>query len=352
MRCSLLVLLLMFTANLAASEVIATGYGTTVDLALQNAKTLAIEQTAGTFVTGKTSVIDETYRSRIDQYHGGLIRRYQVLAIAQSEGLISARIEADVDTDKINTVLSDLGAEVSAEIGQQLSSAADEFERTGRIVEALDDPNQAFVIRIAKVTYLNRGPVTDVEIDAQIMLNPKWYDDVKTMARTIGRKVDLGSAWSDALWGLAALSVIVNPALPGSINHLARASERKQQPSPEYAACFGRDMTRDVDECYEIRRPLEHVTYQDRWPIELSLIDGEMENVLGKYPVNIRNQLFVEVRQGTSLYFTSSARERRFENPGVLLFEQSMMPFKYALTLPTTALPEGAAFKISLAKVR
>lgn len=29
-----------------------------------------------------------------------------------------------------------------------------------------------------------------------------------------------------------------------------------------------------------------------------------------------------------------------------------MMPFKYALTLPTTALPEGAAFKISLAKVR
>ena len=341
---------MLFSANLAAKEVIATGYGTTVDLALQNAKTVAIEQVAGTFVTGQTTVTDDAYRSRIEQYHGGLIRRYDVLGIEQADGLISTRIAVDVDTDKVNTVLTDLGAEVSNNAADELSSAADEFERTGRIVAALDDPQQAFVVQIAKVTYRNRGPLTDVEIDAQITTNPKWYDDVRTMARTIGRKVDLGSAWSDALWGLAALSAIVNPALPGTINHLARASEKKPQPSDEYAACFGSNMSRDVDECYEIRHPLERLTLRDRWPVELRLQNGKAEQILAQYFVIVRNQLFVEVCQGTNLYFTSSAKERRFENPGVLLFEQSMMPFKYAITLPTTALPEGAAFRMSLAK--
>ncbi len=345
-----LLFIVFFSANLAAREVIATGYGTTVELALENAKTVAIEQVAGTFVTGQTTVTDDDYRSRIEQYHGGLIRRYDVLGIEQADGLISAKIAADVDSDKINTVLTDQGAEVSNDTADVLANAADEFERTGRIVAALDDPQQAFVVRIAKVTYRNRGPLTDVEIDAQITTNPKWYDDVRTMARTIGRKVDLGSAWSDALWGLAALSAIVNPMLPGTINHLARASEKKPQPSDEYAACFGRDMSRDVDECYEIRHPLERLTLRDRWPMELHLLDGEEEKVLARYFVNIRNRLFVEVRQGTNLYFTSSAKERRFENPGVLLFEQSMMPFKYATTLPTTALTEGAVFRMSLTK--
>ena len=345
-----LLFIMLFSTNLAAREVIATGYGTTVDLALQNAKTVAIEQVAGTFITGQTTVDDDFYRSRIEQYHGGLISRYEVLGIEQADGLISAKIAADVDSDKINTVLINQGAEVSNDAAEELTSAADEFERTGRIVAALDDPQQAFVVRITKVTYRNRGSLTDVEIDAQITTNPKWYDDVRTMARTIGRTVDLGSAWSDALWGLAALSAIVNPALPGTINHLARASEKKPRRSDEYAACFGRDMSRDVDECYEIRHPLERLTLRDRWPVDLCLLNGEEEKVLARYFVNIRNRLFVEVRQGTSLYFTSSARERRFENPGVLLFEQSMMPFKYAITLPTTALPEGAAFRMSLAK--
>jgi len=345
-----LIFVMLFSANLAAREVIVTGYGTSVDLALQNAKTVAIEQVAGTFVTGETTVEDDAYRSRIEQYHGGLIRRYEVLGIEQQDGLISTRIAADVDTDKVNTVLTDQGADVSSDAADELTAAADEFERIGRIVAGLDDPQQAFTVQITKVTYRNRGPLTDVEIDVQITTNPKWYDDMRTMARTIGRKVDLGSAWSDALWGLAALSAIVNPMLPGTINHLARASEKKPQPSDEYAACFGRDMSRDVDECYEIRHPLERLTLRDRWPMELHLLDGEEEKVLARYFVNIRNRLFVEVRQGTNLYFTSSAKERRFENPGVLLFEQSMMPFKYATTLPTTALTEGAVFRMSLTK--
>jgi hypothetical protein len=231
-----------------------------------------------------------------------------------------------------------------------LANAADEFERTGRIVAVLDDPYQAFAIQITKVNYRNRGPLTDIEIDAQITMNPKWYDDVKTMARTIGRKVDTGSGWSDVFWGLGTLSAIVNPMLPGSINHLARAAEKKAQPSHEYAACFGREMGRDIDECYEIRHSFQNLTARDRWTIELVQDDGLEERTIAQYPLKTKNQLFVEVSQGTNLYFRSSAKERRFENPGVLLFEQSMMPFKYRLVLPTGDLTRITSFRLALAK--
>ena len=348
MKWLLLVFAFSFATALEAKEVIATGYGTTAELALQNAKTVAIEQVASTFVTGNTTVTDDIYRSRIEQYHGGLIRRYQVLAVEQVDGLISTRIRADVDTEKVNTVITDQGADVSKETTGHLSDAADEFARTGRIVAALDDPHQAFVIRIAKVNYRNRGQLTDIEIDAQITMNPKWYDDVKTMAKTIGRKVDLGSATADELWGVGALSAIVNPMLPSTINHLARYAEKKAQPSHEYTACFGRVMNRDIHECYEIRHRFARLTERDRWPVELHLANGESKTVVRKYPVNIRNQLYVDVTQGASLYFTSSAKERRFENPSLLLFEQSMMPFRFVLTLPTDAIVDATSFQMSL----
>ena len=352
MKWALLVLIFSLATDLEAKEVIATGYGTTVEQALQNAKTLAIEQVASTFVTGNTTVVDDAYRSRIEQYHGGLIRHYRLLGVEQSEGLISARIEADVDTEKINTVIFDQGADVSSAVSDGLARSNNEFERTAKIVAALDDPTQAFVIRVAKVNYVNRGPLTDVEINAQITMNPKWYDDVKTMAKAIGRKLDLGSGWADGLWGIAALSAIVNPMIPGTINHLARAAEKKAQPSHEYAACFGQMIGRDVDECYEIRHRLPSVTGPERLKIEIFLVRGDHEEVAGWYPVNIKNQLFVEVSEGRSLYFRSSAKERRFENQSVLLFERSMMPFKYVVTLPTDTLLEAKSFRISLAPTR
>ena len=244
------------------------------------------------------------------------------------------------------------GADVSTAVSDGLARSKNEFERTAKIVAALDDPAQAFVIRVTKVNYVNRGPLTDVEINAQISISPKWYDDVKTMAKAIGRKVDLGSNWADGLWGIPALSAIANPMIPGTINHLARAAEGKVQPSHEYAACFGRLIGRDVDEYYEIRHRLPYVTGPERLKVEIFLVKGDQEEVAGWYPVNIKNELFVEVGEGRNLYFRVSAKERRFENPSVLFFERSMMLFKYVLTLPTDTLLDATSARMSLAQTR
>lgn len=346
----LVVLLLLLAGTAEAREVVATGYGTSVEFALENAKTLAIEQVAGTFVTGTTTVVEGAYRSRIEQHHGGFIRHYQVLDMGQTDGLISAKIKAEVATGKINTVHSDQGADISRDAAEQLAQTAYTIEPTARMVAALDDPLQALVVHIVKISYANRGPLTDVDIDAEITLNPKWYDDVKTMERTAGHRIDLGSAWADVLWGMAALSAIINPMLPGTLSHLARAAEKKPSASLEYATCFGTEASRDIDECYEIRQPLLALTRTQPLTIELMLVSGQREGVVGRWPVHIRNRLFVEVREGSRLYFINSAKERRFDHAGILLFERSMMPIKYSLTLPTVSLLEGDSFRMALQK--
>ena len=104
-------LICLIVRSALAAEVEAVGYGRTAEEALNNAKTAAIEKIAGTFVTGRTQVENDNYRQRIDQYHGGRIRHYDVLRSERENGLIVTRILAEVDTDKVNTVALDQGAD-------------------------------------------------------------------------------------------------------------------------------------------------------------------------------------------------------------------------------------------------
>lgn len=334
----LMTMILWWCLSAQANEVVSTGYGRTVDEAMQNAKTTAVEQIAGTFIVSQATVDTNSYRSRIDQFNAGLIKRYVVVSTRDADGLVEVVIKADVDTDKVNTILTSSGAEMPTDIPDKLAKSRDDFEKTKKIVDALDDPAQAFVVQVDKITYSNRGDLTDVEVQAQIVYSPKWYDDVRVMAKTIGREVNIGSAWADALWGLSALSAIVNPALPGTISSLARRAEKPVQESHEYMACFGKDNGWDVDVCYEIRHPLRKATDSSSIRVGGRVWMGDQAVPLKELTVDSGNQLFEEVDVGKKNYFNKSAKERQFENPGILLFRKGTMPFKYAFTARTDEL--------------
>lgn len=338
-----LILSLVVTSAQSA-EVMATGFGKTVDEALQNAKIAALEQVTGTFVTGRATLEGERHQSRIDQYNGGLIRTHQVISVSEEDGLFIMLIKADVDTDKVNTVISSKGAEVTETVTDQLEKARDDFEKTRRIVAALDEPAQAFAVRVTKVRYRNRGEMTDVEVDGEIVFNPKWYDDVRLMARTIGRPVDIGSAWKEALWGLAALTAVVNPAITGTAFSLARMAQGTPKVSEEYMACFGKDNGWDVDECYEIRHPMPRIMGGHRLPLagKLVLDDGEMG--LGRLNVDSGWQMLLNVQVGQRIYFSKNGKERKFLNPGIVLFEKGKATFQHTFSEPTATI--GKATKV------
>lgn len=337
-----LLLASLFSLNLQAEYVIATGYGKTVAEALQNAKTAAVDQVAGTFITGKSTLDGDSYRSRTDQYTGGLIRKQHILSVSEQDSLFVVRIQADVDTEKVNSVIVSDGAEITTQIADKIEKSRDDFEKTRRIVEALDDPAQAFAVRVRKVDYKNRGELTDVIAEVEIVYSPKWYDDVRVMAKTIGRKVDIGSKWADALWGLAALTAAVNPVLPGTMFSLARRAQGNPKPSSEYMVCFGKDNGWDIDECYEIRHPLKNTTGDSMLQVNGSFTQSDEQIRFNKIDVETGHELFLDVYPNRKAYFVKSATERKFHNPGVVLFRKGTKPFLYRFTVPTQQLTQGS----------
>jgi hypothetical protein len=333
--------------NLLAEEVTVTGYGSTVDEALQNAKTAAIEQVAGTFITGKSTLEGDQYRSRTDQYNGGLIRRHEILSTIEQDGLFAVRIQADVDTTKVNSVIESNGAEITAPVAGRIEKSRDDFEKTKRIVEALDDPAQAFAVQVKNMTYRNRGNLTDIVAELQITYSPKWYDDVHLMAKTIGRKIDTGAWWKDALWGLAALTAAVNPALPGTMFSIARHAEGKQKSSPEYMACFGKDNGWDVDECYEIRHPLTRTTGSSELWLGGRIIQGDEVLRYSDVTIDTAEALYMRVWDGKRTYFNKSAKERKFRNPGIVLFRKGVATVMYEITVPTEKLKQNGRLEFA-----
>lgn len=343
----LLILLCLLSRGVLAIEVEAVGHGSTAEEALNNAKTAAIEQVAGTFVTGRSQVENGSYRQRIDQYHGGRILHYEVVGSEAERGLIVTRIRADVDATKINDVAADKGADISPATVDQLSADRDDAQRAQNIVDALDDPAQAYVIRLLKTSYRNRGENIDVTLEGAVFLNPKWVDDLKVLAKTMNHPVDLGSRWSDFFWGLSALSAAINPMLPGTIGHLARATQAKPEKGDEYMACFGETPGWDVDECHLIRHPLYRLSRTGRRNVQVVIDTGNGPRPIEQFTINI-DALLPEVSSGQKVYFRSSARERRFGFPGVLVYEKIAMPFRYTLTVSPETMQEGKSFLLSL----
>lgn len=228
-----------------------------------------------------------------------------------------------------------------------MSADRDDAERARKILDALDDPAQAYVFRLQKITYRNRGDEVDVTLEGGIYLNPKWVDDLKTLAQTMNRPVDLGSSWSDFFWGISALSAVINPALPGTIGHLARTTQTKPQAGDTYMACFGEMLGWDVDECHLIRHPLSRLSRNGRRSLRVMIDTGSTSLLLGQFPINI-DALLPEVTSGQKVYFTKSAKERRFGFPGVLVYGKIAMPFRYTLTVPLETVQEGKSFLLSL----
>lgn len=340
-------LLTCLSLSAQAAEVSVTGYGKTVDEALTNAMTVAVGQVAGTFVTGQSTLEGDTYRSRTDQYNGGRIRKQEILSVDEENGLFAVRILADVDTDKVNTVIVSNGAEINARVADQLDSARDDHKKTRQIVEALDDPAQAFAVEVTQVTYRNRGELTDLIVQGRIVYSPKWYDDVRVMAKTIGRKVDIGSKWWEAMWGLAALSAAINPALPGTLFSVARHANPPPKSSPEHMVCFGKDNGWDIDECYETRHPFTNIRGDGRLRIYGGLVQGDGQLSFGELRLDLGDALFLGVYPGKRFYFSKSSTERKFQSPGIVLFRKGAQPFEQVITLPTEKLTQAGRIEFA-----
>lgn len=320
-----------------AVEVIVTGFGQSASEALGNAKELAVGEVAGTFIVGRNHTDGKRYDSSIEEHVGGYIKHYEVINAREEGRVHSITIRAEVDTDKANTRIEADGATVPSELKSKIVKSVDEFGRAKSIVAALDDRRQAYMVRTGEVTYYNRGELTDVEVELIISWQPKWIDDIRVMAKAIGREVDLGDPKADFMWGIYALSALISPALPATFGSIARAVENKPSISDEYAVCLGTNAWTDIQTCHEILHPLSRVTQSNHFNVVGRLLFPDHIIPLAPMGINAETYLFNHVRAGQQKYF-SQGGYRTFSNSGVLLFREGEVRSIYRFSLPSRIL--------------
>ena len=195
MKSQLLALALACACNsVQAVEVTATGYGGSSDEALQNAKVLATEYAASTFVTGKQELIDGKYKETLGQYNGGFIRHIDVKSIEVNAGIYKVTILVDVNTDKINTVVEDQKtATLDKNIVAKVMQSVDEIDSTKKAWEALNSASDPFVITLDNSEYsvddnnAYHQKYVNITYHFYATWNPKWIDDAKHLVKTINR---------------------------------------------------------------------------------------------------------------------------------------------------------------------
>lgn len=330
-------LLLWVTISAHAVEVTTIGYGSNVESATKNAKTLAVEQVTGAFLRSQSSEVDGKFRSVIDQYSGGVITSYQVLSINNKYDLTEVRIKAVVDPDKVNLLISSAG-EVPSKMAGQLTTAQEKLAQIQEMVTALDHPKDAYVVSGKIVKYLNRGDYTDAIILVSMRWSPKWYDDVKKFSALAGKNIDLDNSTSNALWVIGTLLTPFSLNASSAVTTMARHTEKAPVVNPIYAYCFSKSRDDDAEACREVGYGMQNITAQDSWTVIMRLIQND--SVVTTLPLVVHNkdQLFGRFRIGSNVYFRNTAYARKFTNPGVLLFEEGVAWSEITQTVKTDLL--------------
>lgn len=192
MRAWLTALMLACTCNIVqAVEVTATGYGSSFNEALQNAKVLATEYAASTFVTGKQELIDGKYKETLGQYNGGLVQKFAVKSTVIKAGVYEVMILADVNADKINTIIT-TGNVAPNTFAPQMEKAQDEHQKTTQALVAIDNASPRFAVVVDNSTYQIHKNETTITYRYHVLWTPKWIDDVRQLAKTINRPLKSG----------------------------------------------------------------------------------------------------------------------------------------------------------------
>lgn len=329
-------LLTLFTAcicNVAgAVEATATGYGHTADEALQNAKVLATEYAASTFLTGKKELINGEYKETLGQYNGGLIKSYVVKSTSASTNGYEVTIDADVDSDKVNAIIT-TGNTAPSEVSNQLEKSISEYGQTRAAFIAVSNVSPMFGVEVDAVNYESRGNVVMVSYHAHLKWSPKWIDDMETLVKTIDRPIPVSTATTDLLYIAGVLSTIFNPMAYSTIFNAARASENK--PTPDDAICFTSDPKKGLDSCYGVLKlpPYEAIPKLINVRATVNFHDGHHSTKCFAVGNSNSNGMYVFFNAGTTGMFRYS--QRKFPTDSLVLYKNNVHPF--IVTAQTTA---------------
>ncbi len=235
------ILALLLASSFAnAAEITASGFGSTYEGALENAKVAALEQGASTFVMSERNARQNRVDETIDEYTSGVIKSYKI--VSHQKNMIGHEIVIVADVvPKDNTIKK----------GKQSSFTPDfnEYDRREKIVNRLDNVGNAIYADVGTPNYKIGRYHTTVYVDINLAWQPKWVGDMRSFTSTIAEK---GSTSTNTHGEIAAgvSNAVKNISGNPIIGWLAWEAA-KPGPAPEFRdnqmVCFGSYQNSSVD---------------------------------------------------------------------------------------------------------
>lgn len=281
-------------------EIQSEGYGETVSNAVAQARQQAVDTVAGSFVVSTTVLDNDVPSETVRQYSGGLVKSTKVISVTSDGKLYHAVVLVDVDDRKINSRIPP--SSVPLDVTDALKKSIHDYNQTREVVETLDHTTAAYGAAVSRVSMDNAGSTTTVRVEYTIALNPKWIDDVRVLARTVGRPIVLDHLMGGVLRAFGA-----------------DAALSKDDPSREPIVCFSDKSGWYPDNCWETRHSFDSLR-KGIVPVKIT-IRTRSGDIVKIEKVPTQNVALQKVLLGEVVYFNKSNKEMRFVHPGLMVYE-------------------------------
>lgn len=220
-----------------ADEVTVTGYGSTFDNALANAKMQALEKVTGTFVISESEYKNKQYKESIDQYNGGIINKYDIISSSKKSTGYEVTIVADVDRKKDNRMK--VNKPVALDVQQQ------DYKERQKVFDRLDDFSKAVSIQLSQPTYNIGRNTTTINLNVAMSFQPKWVSDMKSFGKVIDEEGKTSSNVYSTIHGSVVSGLMTTIPLAAVV--VAKVGEPKQaERSDDTMVCFARTKNSSV----------------------------------------------------------------------------------------------------------
>lgn len=233
-----LAIALMLASSVAfADEVTVTGYGSTFDNALANAKMQALEKVTGTFIISESEYKNKQYKETVDQYNGGIINKYDIISSSKKSTGYEVTIVADVDRKKDNRM--NANKPVALNVQQQ------DYKEKQKVFDRLDDFSKAVSIQLSQPTYNVGRNSTTVNLNVAMSFQPKWVSDMKSFGKVIDEEGKTSSnIYPTIHGGVVATLMSLNPFAAIAVAEVGKPKQAEQ--SDDTMVCFAKTKNSSV----------------------------------------------------------------------------------------------------------
>ncbi len=263
-----LAIALMLASSVAfADEVTVTGYGSTFDNALANAKMQALEKVTGTFIIGESEYKNKQYKESIDQYNGGIINKYDIISSSKESTGYKVTIVADVDRKKDNRM--NVNKPVALNVQQQ------DYKDRQKVFDRLDDFSKAVSIQLSQPTYNVGRNSTTINLNVAMGFQPKWVSDMNSFGKAIDEEGNPSSNIYPTLHGSIVSGLMTT--IPLAAIAVAEIGKPKQvEKSDDTMVCFARTKGSSVS-CQSIGVDFRNMHATPRIVVYGSINDKDVE---------------------------------------------------------------------------